>query len=83
MKRAATQQGRSRVKDARGQSVTLLDPYGLQLLRRHDLIEADPLDAIVREIGPGWARRERRGFLVFWGIPFSVLAGTYMLKSLW
>ncbi len=44
---------RSRVKDARGRVVTLLDPYALHLLRRHDVIPKEVLGDLAAEIGSG------------------------------
>ena len=44
-KRARSEQ-LGRVKDARGRSITLLDPYVLHLMRRHNVIPAEPLRAI-------------------------------------
>ena len=40
----------SRVKDARGRVVTLLDPYALYLLRRHDTISEEVLGRLAAEI---------------------------------
>lgn len=54
------------VKDARGRSVTLLDPYALHLLRRHDLIPPQPLHEIAEEVGPGVKKRR---YLLFWACP--------------
>ncbi len=48
-----------RIKDARGRKVTQLDPIALRLLRRHDVIDADALQAITNEDGvriTGWER---------------------------
>jgi hypothetical protein len=40
-----------RIRDARDRVVTQLDPVTMHLLRRHELIEADVLRAIVKEKG--------------------------------
>ena len=51
------------VTDARNRSITLLDPYELQLLRRHDIVEAEPLQTIVEEVGFGLPKWQQRGYL--------------------
>lgn len=58
-------------KDARGRRVTLLDPFALRLLRRHDDIPADVLAPIADEVGPGVAKRR---YLFFWILPLIVVA---------
>lgn len=58
-----TKKRRPRIKDARGRSVTQLDPVALYLLRQHDVIEADVLRAIVHEKGVNITGKER-AFLV-------------------
>jgi DNA-directed RNA polymerase subunit RPC12/RpoP len=50
------------VKDARGQPVTLLDPYALNLLRRHDVIPAEALASIADKVGFGLPRWQRRAY---------------------
>lgn len=40
-----------RIKDARGRTITQLDPVAIYLLRKHDWLEAGVLQAIVREKG--------------------------------
>ena len=67
------------IKDARGRSVKILDPYELWLLRRFDVIPADALEPVAKELGFGLPVWQRRGymacvliflacvvFLVFW-----------------
>lgn len=54
-----------RIRDARGRRVTQLDPVALHLLRRHDVVAADALQAIANEKerahrGPGTRRLGRR-----------------------
>ena len=61
--------------DARGRPVTLLDPYALHLLRRHDVMEAEPLRETANELGPGVSKWGRR---VYW-IGFAV--GLYSVGS--
>jgi hypothetical protein len=51
------------VKDARGKVVTLLDPYALHVLRRHDVIPAEPLAVIARQSGFGLPKWQYRGFV--------------------
>jgi hypothetical protein len=48
-----------RIKDARGRSVTQLDPVALYLLRQHNVIEADQLRAIAHEKGVRITGKER------------------------
>ena len=55
---------RNRIKDARGRSVSQLDPVSLHVLHRNDTVEADVLHQIVEDIEPGTARQchvESRG----------------------
>jgi hypothetical protein len=59
----------ARVKDARGRTVTLLDPYTLHLLRRHEVIPAEPLRTIAEEVGPGVKKRR---YLAFFACPVCV-----------
>ena len=71
---------RGHIKDARGKSVTLLDPYALNLLHRHDVIPAEPLGEIARGIGSGWARKHRVACLITWVLPLTVIAITWIAK---
>jgi len=48
------------VRDGRGRLVPMLDPYTLLLLRRHDVIPAEPLSIIAKEIGSGLDSKTRR-----------------------
>jgi len=77
---AAPRQQAGRFKDARGRPVTLLDPYALHLLRRHDVIPAEPLGQIAGRIGSGWARKQRIACLITWMLPLTVIAGTWMAR---
>ncbi len=52
-----------RIKDARGRKVTQLDPVALYLLRRHDVIEAESLNAIANEKGVRIAIGERAALI--------------------
>jgi hypothetical protein len=64
MNRSPTRSGSKpsgRIKDARGRTVNILDPYELRLLRRFDVIPADVLEPVARELGfglPTWQRRD-------------------------
>ena len=58
-KESPPHQRAGRFKDARGQPVALLDPYTLNLLRRHDVIPAEPLRRIVEEFGSKTLRSAR------------------------
>jgi hypothetical protein len=51
-----------RIKDARRRSVTCLDPYELNLLRRYDVIPAEPLRLMAENIGFGLSKYQRRGY---------------------
>jgi hypothetical protein len=52
-----------RVKDARGRSVTQLDPVAMHLLHQHHVIEADTLRAIASEKGVRMNVAERAALL--------------------
>jgi hypothetical protein len=80
-KESAPGQQAGRFKDARGKLVTLLDPYALNLLRRHDVIPAEPLNDIAGEIGSGWARKQQIACLIAWTLPPPVIAITWIAKS--
>ena len=54
----------SRIRDARGRSVTQLDPVMLHVLHRNDVIEADALHKIVEELEPGTAKRYRQMIVI-------------------
>jgi hypothetical protein len=63
-KESPTRQQAGRITDARGRKVTQLDPLTMQLLRRHDSIEADVLRAIVSEKGVAISKWERVWLIV-------------------
>ena len=48
---SSPRQQAGRIKDTRGRSVRQLDPVALHLLRQHNVIDADALQAIVNEKG--------------------------------
>jgi hypothetical protein len=54
----------TRLKDARGRSVNQLDPIALQLLRRHEPIDADTLNAIASEKGVRISTLERGAMIL-------------------
>jgi len=49
----------SQIDDARGRSVTQLDPLVMRTLRRHDRIPAEALRDIAKEVSPIWAKWSR------------------------
>ncbi len=51
--------GEFRTTDARGRSVSMLAPYRLHLLRRHDVIPKEPLARIASALGSGLTRPAR------------------------
>jgi hypothetical protein len=53
-----------RIKDARGRSVTQLDPIGMYLLHQHEVIDADVLRTIAHEKGVRITAKERAGLIV-------------------
>jgi hypothetical protein len=60
-----------RTRDARGRSVSMLDPYTLHVFRRHDVIPAGPLGAIASEVGSGLSPKARKlaiFFTIGWGL---------------
>jgi hypothetical protein len=57
-----------RVQDARGRWTTFLDPYELNLLRRYDVIPADPLRPIAEQVGFGLPTWQRRGYFACVGM---------------
>ena len=69
-------QKRGCFKDARGRVVTLLDPYAMHLLRRHDAIPEEVLGELAAEIGSGWPRRQRIAWILANGLPLVVIVAT-------
>ncbi len=59
-------EGSLRTKDDRGRTVSMLDPYTLHLLRRHDAIPTDALAVLAADLGSGLTRITR--FLFVLGI---------------
>jgi hypothetical protein len=68
------------IEDARGKTVTLLDPYLLRKLGRHDVIPAEPLARIAGEIGLGLARAGRIIFLLIWPLVLVCLVTAHFVK---
>ena len=50
-------------RDARGRSVSFLDPYELNLLRRYEVIPAETLQFIADKVSFGLPKWQRRGYL--------------------
>ena len=71
---------RGRITDARGRKVTQLDPIALHLLRRHDVIDADVLRAIVGERGVRITTQERVSLIV--GITALLAVATFFTSEL-
>jgi hypothetical protein len=68
------------IKDARGRKVRQLDPIALHLLRRHNVIDSDALQAIVNEKGVRIARGERAALIGgFCGALLAISFFTYAL----
>ena len=67
------------IKDARGRSVTQLDPVLMHLRRQHRVIPPEPLGEIAREVGIGMTRANRIAFwmgvvsLVCFGVAMTIL----------
>lgn len=64
---------RMRIREARGRSVTQLDPVTMHLMHRHDLIDAETLRVIAEEIGPGHGKWRRRWFWIFEILPLIAI----------
>ena len=71
----------ARATDARGRPVTLLDPHVLNLLHRHDIIEAEPLREIAREVGPGVTRWHRRVYWIGFAAGLSSISSALFQRS--
>ena len=68
------------VKDARGRSVTLIDPFVMHKLRQYDTIPAEPLAKIARELGSGWAKQGVWIFSYIWSVAFVILVAAHFIK---
>lgn len=73
--KAAQRSPGGHIRDARGRSVTMLDPYVLHLTRRHSAIPAEPLSKIAREVRSGMEHLPRwvvRVCAIGWGLAVLV-----------
>ena len=68
------------IKDARGRCITMLDPIALQTLHRHEIIPAEPLHEITREIGLGIGRRRLYAGYVCWVLGILGCIAVVVLK---
>ncbi len=64
-----------RTKDARGRTVTQLDPVTLHVWHRHDVIDAETLHEIVEELEPGTASLRRRMTVIIPGTVVVMAVG--------
>ena len=69
-----------RINDARGRKVEQLDPFVLYLLRQHDVIDADALQAIANEKGVRPTRVERAALIG--GLCGALLAISFLTHAL-
>jgi hypothetical protein len=67
-----------RVTDSHGRRVPMLDPYALHLLRLHDIIPAEPLALMAREIGSGLDPKMRR-ILIILGVTGAFSAVIFVI----
>lgn len=65
-----------RTTDGRGRSVSMIDPYTLHLLRRHEVIPAEELRPLVADLGSGLTRWTR---VLFWAGVVLVVPGVIAL----
>ena len=79
--RSSARVHRGRIRDARGRTVTQLDPVVLRLLRRDDLIDHDTLARIVGEKGVG-LRPYQVAQIAFAAVFIVVVAGVVVSKHL-
>ena len=71
----------SRATDARGRPTDLLDPYTLHLLRRYEIIDAEPLRQIASDVGPGVSKWAGRGYWIGFVIGLYSLGSIVFLRS--
>ena len=69
-----------RIRDARGRFDTLIDPFVMHKLGRHDTIPADPLAGIARQIGSGWHRHGVWIFSYVWSVALIILVAAHFIK---
>jgi hypothetical protein len=68
------------IRDARGRSATLVDPFVMHKLRRYDIIPEEALTGIAREIGSGWAKQGVWIFSYVWSAALVILVIAHFLK---
>jgi hypothetical protein len=61
----------SRIRDARGRSVTQLDPVRLHVWHQYNVIDEDTLHTIVEDLEPGTAKFRRRAIII---VPSAIAA---------
>jgi hypothetical protein len=66
-----------RMRDARGRTVSTIDPLRLHLLGRGDVIDAETLERIAEEIEPGARSRRRLARVVLFLVLPAVVALTF------
>ncbi len=71
---------KGRIADARGRTVTQLDPVSLHVWHRYDVIPADALDEIVETLEPGTARLRRLTIVI---VPASVVLLAVLIAALY
>ena len=76
---SSTTQPAGRITDARGRTVSQLDPVMMDLMRRQDVIPPDTLRLMARQIGVGMTRAHR---LAFWAGVVSILCAGIALAIL-
>lgn len=72
-------QSTSRIKDARGRSVTQLDPVRLHVWHRHDVVDAETLHTIVEDLEPGTAKMLRRTIIIIPSVIVALVLGVAVL----
>lgn len=68
------------IKDARGRKVTQLDPVEMRLLRRHQVVEPEELEAMADEIGSGLDPKQRKLMKIF-GFFIGLLAIVFVIHT--
>ena len=70
-----------RTRDARGRSVSMLDPMILHVLHRSEPIDTETLRSLVDTIEPGTARVRRHMIVIVAGFVFLICASFVLLAS--
>ena len=77
---SSTTQPAGRITDARGRTVSQLDPVMMHLMRRHDVIPPDVLREMAQQIGVGMTKAHR---IAFWAALVTIVcAGIAVAISL-